>query len=100
MHNPCNKSSTSRIYRARHCALQVNSTHAFIAGGYPYPQPHFKDAHLLNWETKAWTRLPDMSMGRIGLMCGAAGGEIVVVGGQEDDALRTSQIYSFKTGMV
>lgn len=66
-----------------HCALTVNSTHVFLAGGYKSTSS-VTLAYLLNMEDGQWTRLPDMKQRRASHSCGLANGnEVVVVGGQE-----------------
>ena len=61
-----------------HCLTKVNETHMFMAGG--YSSGYSKKAYMINWSTKAWTRLPDMSMTRMMSSCARTPEYILVIG--------------------
>ena len=53
-----------------HCAVQVNTTHIFVAGG--YFNEYFNDAWLLDWTTKEWIDFGGLPFSRFGHSCGVA----------------------------
>ena len=77
---------------ANFCAVRVNETHLFVAGG--------QDAFLLEWATATWTPLPPMRYSRSSHACGVARNptKVVVVGGDTypADAADTVEIFDLR----
>ena len=46
----------------RHCAVWANATHIFMSGGYDGSGDVHR-AYLLEWDTKTWTRVPEVPVG-------------------------------------
>lgn len=66
------------------CAVRVNATHVFWAGGNDGSRYH-SDAYLLEIASWTWTKLDDMKHQRNRHSCGRMGNMIVVVGGYSGD---------------
>ena len=81
------------------CAVKLNETSIFVAGGY-YRRDYFRSAYILDWPTGRWTRLPDMANQRAHHACSLVGNEVVVTGGWENedrDNLSYGEIFSLET---
>ena len=67
-----------------HCLLRVNATHIFMAGGRTESYRQLNNAYLLDTNSGAWRRLPDMRQKRFDHACAKLPGhedKILVVGG-------------------
>ena len=76
------------------CLATVNETHVFLAGGYGGDGIYYSDAHLLEVATWTWTEVAGMGVARYEHSCGRVGRDIVAVGGYQEDARRTSEIFN------
>ena len=83
-----------------HCSIRVNTTHIFVSGGLNGVDD-LRTAYLLNWLTRKWTPLPDMTYPRYGHSCGFASDpdRVVAVGGVTGAAstMATSEILDLAT---
>lgn len=83
-----------------HCALKVNATHIFMAGGFSTGGASAK-AYLLNIDSYKWTQLQDMKQARASHACGLVKGRNIVAAGGATGAggdLASVEIYSLETG--
>ena len=52
-----------------HCLVSINATHMLMAGGKSGGVARRKDAWILNWISKVWSRVPDMNVPRSSHIC-------------------------------
>ena len=76
------------------CAVAVNSTHVFLAGGKITSSVMSDKAYLFNTATDEWTPLPTMRTTRYYHTCGAYGNEVIVFGSFQGIGVNETDIYS------
>ena len=82
-----------------HCAVAVNATHIFLAGG-KTGQGYgvlSKATYLLDTTTEEWTALPDLRIPRFWISCGVYGHEGMVVGKFQGPGINEPEIISLET---
>ena len=82
---------------SEHCAVRVNTTHLFVAGGTASDSTIHAAAFLHDWAADTWTRLPDMAEPRAEHACGLASDpeRIVVVGGVSEENVQLERTLIF-----
>lgn len=80
-----------------HCAVQINTTHIFVGGG--YFNEYFTETYLLDWTTKKWTDFASMPYARFGHSCGLAPDppRIVVIGTAGRNSTKQTEILDLDT---
>lgn len=78
------------------CALMVNSTHLFLAGGNNGTHT-FAYAYLYNLEETEWINVANMNKPRQSFACGLVNGfHIIVAGGYNNGPLESVEIFSLE----
>ena len=79
-----------------HCAVAVNSTHIFLAGG-KTGSGNSQIAYLLDTTTDQWIRLPDLRVPRHWHACSVIGNEVMVIGNFQGPGINDTEIFSLTT---